>query len=86
MTLPCMGDLSVWDTCLVANKIFYFGAEAEKALGMYEHRQEYNIKIYSIEMGCPDVTVDWIKLAQDRDQWQAVANRVLKLCVSQKTG
>jgi hypothetical protein len=33
-----MGDFSVWDTCLVANKIFYFGAEAEKALGMYEHR------------------------------------------------
>jgi hypothetical protein len=29
--------------------------------------------------------VDWIKLAEDTDCWQAVVNRVLKLWVSQKT-
>jgi hypothetical protein len=31
------------------------------------------------EIGCEGV--DWIHLAQDRDQWQAVVNTVMKLRV-----
>jgi hypothetical protein len=29
---------------------------------------------------------DWINLAQDRDQWQALVNTVNKLHVTQKAG
>jgi hypothetical protein len=30
--------------------------------------------------------VDWIRLAQDRDQWWAVVNMVMKLLVPYKVG
>jgi hypothetical protein len=30
--------------------------------------------------------VDWMRLAQDRDQWQALVNTVMKLRVTYKAG
>jgi hypothetical protein len=40
----------------------------------------HNIKIVLKEMGYE--VVNWIHLAQDRDQWRAVVNVVMNLCVS----
>jgi len=31
-------------------------------------------------------SMDWIRLAQDRDQWQAVMNTVMNLWVSPNSG
>jgi hypothetical protein len=36
-----------------------------------------NIKIELREIGCDDM--DWIDLAQDRDQWRALVNTVMNL-------
>jgi hypothetical protein len=38
-----------------------------------------NIKIHLREIGWDDM--DWIDLAQDRDQWGAFVNKVMKLGV-----
>jgi hypothetical protein len=43
-----------------------------------------NIKMVLREIGW-DV-VDWIDIAQDRDQWRALVNTVLNLRVSQNAG
>jgi hypothetical protein len=47
-------------------------------------RRKNNIKIDLREVGWEDV--DWIHLAQDRDQWRAVVNTVMNLRVPQKAG
>jgi hypothetical protein len=36
------------------------------------------------EIGCDGM--DWIDLAQDRDQWRALVNKVMNLQVPQYTG
>jgi hypothetical protein len=38
-----------------------------------------NIKIDIREIGCDGV--DWVNLAQDRDQWRALVNTVMNLLV-----
>jgi hypothetical protein len=38
-----------------------------------------NIKMYVREIGW--CGVDWINLAQDRDQWRAFVSTVMNLCV-----
>jgi len=44
--------------------------EGKRSLGRPRHRWKYNIKMDLQEVGCGDM--DWIKLAQDRDRWQAL--------------
>jgi hypothetical protein len=46
------------------------------------HRWGDNIKIYLREIGWGGV--DWIDLAQDRNQWRALMNIVMNLSVSQE--
>ena len=53
--------------------------EGKKPLGRPRHRWEDNIKMDLQEVGCEGV--DFIKLAQDRDRWQAVVNAVMNLQV-----
>jgi hypothetical protein len=48
-------------------------------LGRPRRRWEDNIKIYFTETGWRGM--DWIDLAQDRDQWRALAKTVMKLRV-----
>jgi hypothetical protein len=48
------------------------------------HRCENNIKMDLKEIGWEGM--DWIHLTQDRDQWWALLNIVLNLCVPEKAG
>jgi ribosome biogenesis protein Nip4 len=51
--------------------------EGRRRLGRPRHRWEDNIKMYLREIGFGDV--DWIHLAQDRDRWRALVNKVMNL-------
>jgi hypothetical protein len=58
-----------------------FGWELEgvRPLGRCRHMWEDNIKLDLREIGIDGV--NWIKLAQDRIQWQAYVNMVMNLQV-----
>jgi hypothetical protein len=49
--------------------------EGNKPLGRPRRRWVDNIKIDFREIGC--YSVDWIDMAQDRDQWRALVNAVI---------
>jgi hypothetical protein len=53
--------------------------EGKRPLGRPRHRWMDNIKIYFREMGWDGV--EWIDMAQDRDQWRAFVNTILNLRV-----
>jgi len=53
--------------------------EGKKPLGRPRHREEDNIKMDHQEVECG--SMDWIKLAQDTDRWQALVNAVMNLWV-----
>jgi hypothetical protein len=50
-----------------------------RPVGRPRHRWEDEIKMYLWESGCGGV--DWIRLAQDRDRWQAVVNAAMNIRV-----
>jgi hypothetical protein len=68
----CMGEKNAY-------KILVGKPEGERPLGRPRHRWEDNIKMDLRELvwGC----MDWIDLAQDRDQWRALVNLVMNLQV-----
>jgi hypothetical protein len=51
--------------------------EGKRPLGRPRHRWEGNIKVDLEEVGFGDM--DWIKLVQDRDRWQALVNAGMNL-------
>ena len=53
--------------------------EGKRPLGRLRRRWEDNIKMDLQEVGCG--VMDWIKLAQNRDRWQALVNAVMNLRV-----
>jgi hypothetical protein len=53
--------------------------EGKRPLGRPRHRRLDNIKMDLREIGWNEV--DWIDMAQDRDQWRALVNTVLYLRV-----
>ena len=53
--------------------------EGKRPLGRPRHRWEDNIKMDLQEVGCGGM--DWIKLDQERDRWQALVNAVMNLGV-----
>jgi hypothetical protein len=53
--------------------------EGKRPLGRPRRRWDDNIKMDLREMGWGGV--DWIDLAQDRDQWSALVNTVMNLRV-----
>jgi hypothetical protein len=54
--------------------------EGKRPLGRHRRRLEHNNIMDLREIGWE--SVDWIHLAQDRDQWRAVVNTVINLRVS----
>jgi hypothetical protein len=63
-----------------AYKIFVGKPEGKRPLGKPRHKCEDNIRMDLREVEWEGV--DWIYLAQDRDQWRAVMNMVMNLRVS----
>jgi hypothetical protein len=61
-----------------AYRILVGKREGKRPLGRPRHRWVDNIKMDLREIGCG---VDWIDLAQDRDQWRALLNTVINLQV-----
>jgi hypothetical protein len=55
------------------------GKPEGKRLGRPRHRWEDNIKMDKREIGWGGM--DWIDLAQNRDQWKALVNTVMNLQV-----
>jgi hypothetical protein len=53
--------------------------EGKKPLGRPRRRWVDNIKIYLGEIEWEGM--DWIQLAQDRDQWRALVNTVMNIRV-----
>jgi hypothetical protein len=56
----------------------------KRPLGRPRRRWEDNVEIDLRGGGCCDV--DWIHLAQDKDQWRALVNMVTNLPISQNFG
>jgi hypothetical protein len=61
------------------HKLLMGKPEGKRPLGGPKHRWVDNIKRDLREMGWVDM--DWIGLAQDRDQWRALVKMVLNLQV-----
>jgi hypothetical protein len=59
--------------------IFWLQPERKRSLERRRRRWENNIRIDLREMGWE--VVDWIHLAQDRDQWLALVNTVMNFRV-----
>jgi hypothetical protein len=53
--------------------------EGKRPLGRPRYRWVDNIKMHLREIGWDGM--DWIDLAQDRDQWRALVNTVMNLRV-----
>jgi hypothetical protein len=64
---------------ICAHSILVGKSEGKIPLGRTRRRWEDNIRMNLMEIGWRNV--DWIHLAQDRDQWWAVVNTVMKLRV-----
>jgi hypothetical protein len=54
--------------------------EGTRPLGRPRHRWEDNIRLYLREIWWE--IVDWMHVAQDRDQWQALVNMVMNFLTS----
>jgi hypothetical protein len=62
-----------------AYRILVGKPEGKRPLGRPRHRWEDNIKLGVREIGWGGI--DWIDLAQDRNQWRALVNTVMNLRV-----
>jgi hypothetical protein len=58
-------------------KVLVGKPEGKRPLGRPRRRWENGIRIDLREIGWEDV--EWVPLAQDRDQWRAVVNAVMNL-------
>jgi hypothetical protein len=60
-----------------AYRILVGNPEGKRPLGRPRRRWEDNIRMDLREIGCGGM--DWIDLAQDRDQWRTLVNTVMNL-------
>jgi hypothetical protein len=63
----------------IARRIKVGTPEGKRQLGRRRHRWVHNIEMDLREIEWVDM--DWIDLAQDRDQWRALVNTVMNLRV-----
>jgi hypothetical protein len=61
------------------NRVLVGKPEGKRPLERLRHRWEDRIRMDLREIGSGHV--EWIHLAQDRDQWLALVNTVMNLCV-----
>jgi hypothetical protein len=71
--VACIGEMRN------AYRILFCKPEGKRFIGKPSHKCEDDIRTALRERGWEGV--DWIRLAQDRDQWQAVLNTVMNLWV-----
>jgi hypothetical protein len=76
--VACLGEK------INAYRILMGKPEEKSTLRRPRHRWEDNIKMDLREIGWDGV--DWIDLAEDRDQWRALMNMVMNLRVPQNVG
>jgi len=57
------------------NKILVRKSEGKRPIGRLLHNWEDNIRIHRRETGWEGV--EWIYVAQDKDQWRALVNTVM---------
>jgi hypothetical protein len=62
-----------------AYRILVGRPEGKRPLGRPRYRWEDNSKMYLRDIGWDGM--NWINLAQDRDQWRALVNTVMNLWV-----
>jgi hypothetical protein len=60
-----------------ANRVLVGKPEGKRSLGIFRRGREENVKIDLRETGWDGM--DWLHLAQDRDQWRYLVNTVMKL-------
>jgi len=60
------------------HRVLVGNPEGKRPLGRPRHRWEDNIKIDLGEVGGGG---DWMELAQDRDRWRALVNKVMNFRV-----
>jgi hypothetical protein len=74
-----MGHVAVMGEGRGVYRVLVGNPEGKIPLGTPRHRWEDNIKMDLQEVGCSGM--DWIRLAHDRDRWQALVNAVMNLRV-----
>jgi hypothetical protein len=62
-----------------AYKILFGKCEEKRSFRRQRHRWEDNIRMELRETGWEDV--EWIRLAQDRNQWRGLVNTVMNILV-----
>jgi hypothetical protein len=62
-----------------AYRILEENPEGKRPLGRPRRRWVDNISVYLREIVCDGV--EWIHVAQDRDQWRALVNTIMNFCV-----
>jgi hypothetical protein len=74
------GGLDMWHTWeRNVYKVLMGKPEGKGPLGRPRHRWKDGIRIDLRDIGCG--SIDWIQLAQDRDQWWTLVNTVMNLWV-----
>jgi hypothetical protein len=73
------GHVALMTAKRIAYRILVGKSEVKRPLGRLGHRWEDNIRMDLREMGW--CVMDWINLAQNGDQWEALVNMVMTLWV-----
>jgi hypothetical protein len=74
-----MGIYNYIRIIFILSRVMVGKSEGKTTLGIPGRRWEDNIKAHLQKVGCG--SMDWIKVAQDRDRWRESVNAVMNLRV-----